>query len=48
MWKDITLEQARKYTQENAKDVIACGFSPDKTFIFSDLDYIGCEIFGLH
>jgi tryptophanyl-tRNA synthetase len=25
---------------ENAKDIIACGFNPDKTFIFSDLDYI--------
>lgn len=25
---------------ENAKDIIACGFNPDKTFIFRDLDYI--------
>lgn len=25
---------------ENAKDIIACGFDPKKTFIFSDLDYI--------
>jgi tryptophanyl-tRNA synthetase len=25
---------------ENAKDIIACGFDPSKTFIFSDLDYI--------
>ncbi len=25
---------------ENAKDIIACGFDLDKTFIFSDLDYI--------
>merc|ERR1712178_624344 len=25
---------------ENCKDIIAVGFSPDKTFIFSDIDYI--------
>ena len=25
---------------ENAKDIIACGFNPKKTFIFTDLDYI--------
>lgn len=40
MWKDITLDQARKFTAENAKDIIACGFNPEKTFIFSDLEYI--------
>ena len=28
-------------TIENAKDIIACGFIPEKTFIFSDLDYVG-------
>ena len=26
---------------ENAKDIIACGFDLDKTFIFSDCDYMG-------
>mmetsp|Transcript_42929 Transcript_42929/g.86789 ORF Transcript_42929/g.86789 Transcript_42929/m.86789 type:complete len:753 (+) Transcript_42929:72-2330(+) len=26
---------------ENAKDIIACGFDKAKTFIFTDLDYIG-------
>ncbi|GCB63835.1 hypothetical protein scyTo_0009728 [Scyliorhinus torazame] len=41
LWKDITLEQAYKYTIENTKDIIACGFDVNKTFIFSDLDYIG-------
>jgi tryptophanyl-tRNA synthetase len=25
---------------ENARDIIACGFNMQKTFIFSDLDYI--------
>ena len=28
-------------TVENAKDIIACDFIKDKTFIFSDLDYVG-------
>jgi tryptophanyl-tRNA synthetase len=27
--------------QANIADIIACGFKKDKTFIFSDLDYIG-------
>ncbi|XP_023367272.1 tryptophan--tRNA ligase, cytoplasmic [Otolemur garnettii] len=29
------------YAVENAKDIIACGFDINKTFIFSDLDYMG-------
>ena len=28
-------------TTENARDIIACGFDYEKTFIFSDLDYVG-------
>ena len=28
-------------TVENAKDIIACGFDKKRTFIFSDLDYVG-------
>jgi len=28
-------------TVENAKDIIACGFDKSKTFLFSDLDYMG-------
>ncbi|EHB04125.1 Tryptophanyl-tRNA synthetase, cytoplasmic [Heterocephalus glaber] len=41
LWKDLTLEQAYSYTLENAKDIIACGFDINKTFIFSDLEYMG-------
>jgi len=26
---------------ENAKDILACGFDKQKTFLFSDLDYVG-------
>jgi len=41
MWKDLTLEECHRLAFENAKDIIACGFDPRKTFIFSDLDYVG-------
>jgi len=41
LWKDLTLEETYRMTFENAKDIIACGFDPEKTFIFSDIDYIG-------
>jgi len=41
LWKDLTLEEAHRLAFENARDIIACGFDPDKTFIFSDLDYVG-------
>ena len=40
--QDLKLEQVAKYSFENARDIIAVGFKPDKTFIFSDLDYMGC------
>ncbi|XP_071453786.1 tryptophan--tRNA ligase, cytoplasmic [Hetaerina americana] len=46
LWKDITLEEANRLAYENAKDIIACGFDKEKTFIFSDLDFIGqCPAF---
>ncbi|XP_062864053.1 tryptophan--tRNA ligase, cytoplasmic [Trichomycterus rosablanca] len=41
LWKDLTQEQCYRFTVENAKDIIACGFDVNKTFIFSDLDYMG-------
>ncbi|XP_007518449.3 tryptophan--tRNA ligase, cytoplasmic [Erinaceus europaeus] len=41
LWKDLTLDQAYGYAVENAKDIIACGFDINKTFIFSDLAYMG-------
>jgi tryptophanyl-tRNA synthetase len=37
----LTLEEAHRLAYENAKDIIAIGFDVEKTFIFSDLDYIG-------
>ncbi|KAF7704125.1 tryptophan--tRNA ligase, cytoplasmic-like [Silurus meridionalis] len=41
LWKDLSQEQCYRFSVENAKDIIACGFDVNKTFIFSDLDYIG-------
>lgn len=41
LWRDISLEDAHKMAYENAKDIIALGFDVNKTFIFSNLDYVG-------
>lgn len=41
LWKDISVEEANKMAYDNAKDIIAIGFDPAKTFIFSNLDYVG-------
>ena len=38
---DLKLEDAYAFGKENVKDIIACGFDARKTFIFSDLDYMG-------
>lgn len=35
------LDYFAQLTVENAKDIIACGFIPEKTFLFSDLKYVG-------
>ena len=37
----LTAEKAREYSYANAKDIIACGFDLEKTFIFSDFEYVG-------
>ena len=36
----ITIEDSRRFGRENAKDIIAVGFDPAKTFIFTDTTYI--------
>eukprot|EP00823_Brevimastigomonas_motovehiculus_P003584 TRINITY_DN2211_c0_g1_i1.p1 TRINITY_DN2211_c0_g1~~TRINITY_DN2211_c0_g1_i1.p1 ORF type:complete len:429 (-),score=72.72 TRINITY_DN2211_c0_g1_i1:208-1494(-) len=40
-FKDLTLDQVYKLGRENVKDIISCGFDVTKTFIFSNLDYVG-------
>lgn len=40
-FKNLTLAETHRLGFENAKDIIACGFDVSKTFIFSDLEYVG-------
>lgn len=37
----LPLEEANRLTRLNAKDIIACGFNPKKTWIFSNLETVG-------
>lgn len=41
LWKDLKMEECQRLGVENAKDIIALGFDIDKTFIFSDLQFVG-------
>lgn len=41
----LTIEDVKKHTISNAKDIIAVGFKPENTFIFSDLDYMGGALY---
>ncbi|XP_078452433.1 tryptophan--tRNA ligase, cytoplasmic [Lampetra planeri] len=41
LWKEMELEEANRLAHENSRDIIACGFDINKTFIFSDLQYMG-------
>lgn len=41
----LKLEDVRKFSIDNARDIIACGFKLEKTFIFSDLDFVGQEFY---
>lgn len=47
LWKSMELNEARRLARENAKDIIACGFDPRRTFIFSDCNYM-CTPFYLN
>jgi len=38
---NLTLEDVKRFSRANARDIIAVGFDMSKTFIFSDLDYVG-------
>ncbi|KAF3922425.1 hypothetical protein AA313_de0205306 [Arthrobotrys entomopaga] len=39
--QELKIPDVKKYTKQNAKDIIAVGFDPKKTFIFSDFDFMG-------
>ncbi|MEM2940776.1 MAG: tryptophan--tRNA ligase [Thermoproteota archaeon] len=38
--RNLTMEDVRKWSYENALDIAAVGFDPDKTFIFQDIEYV--------
>lgn len=40
LFKDMGLEQVLEMGRENIKDIIACGFDVEKTFIFSDIEHM--------
>lgn len=43
LWRLPDADEALRLTYENAKDIIALGFDVNKTFIFSDMEYIGSQ-----
>ncbi|PFH50693.1 hypothetical protein AMATHDRAFT_3769 [Amanita thiersii Skay4041] len=38
---ELKVEQTKLFARRNARDIIACGFNLEKTFIFSNYDYLG-------
>jgi len=38
---ELKVEQTKAFSRQNARDIIACGFKLEKTFIFSNYDYVG-------
>lgn len=38
---ELKPEQTKQFSRQNAKDIIACGFNLEKTFIFSNYEYMG-------
>ncbi|MBW0502220.1 hypothetical protein O181_041935 [Austropuccinia psidii MF-1] len=41
----LTVEQSHKYAFDNTRDIIACGFKLEKTFIFSNIDFMGGKFY---
>ncbi|KAK9842923.1 hypothetical protein WJX74_004478 [Apatococcus lobatus] len=41
LWRGLDLEESIRLGRENVRDIIACGFEAENTFIFSDFDYVG-------
>lgn len=44
-FKGGSLDEYKRLSYENAKDIIACGFDADKTFIFSNLETMGGDLY---
>jgi tryptophanyl-tRNA synthetase len=45
LWKDLTLDQLDHQLRENVRDIIALGFNREKTFIFSNFNYMGGQFY---
>ena len=45
LWRGLELDEARRLSRENTKDIIACGFDVRRTFIFTNFDYMGGEFY---
>jgi tryptophanyl-tRNA synthetase len=43
--ESLTLDEANRLAHENIKDIIACGFNPKKTWIFSNLETVGGSLY---
>lgn len=43
--QDLSIEDVIGFSKQNARDIIAVGFDPKKTFIFSDLEFMGKEFY---
>jgi len=49
LWKNLGQEETMQLAKENTKDIIACGFDIEKTFIFSNFRFMGqCSEFYQH
>lgn len=44
--EELEYENVRHLARENAKDIIACGFDPNLTFIYRNTDYIA-DLYGI-
>jgi tryptophanyl-tRNA synthetase len=50
LWKDLDLNETQRLGYENARDIMAVGFDPKRTFLFLNTEYMGhmyplvCEI----
>lgn len=42
---DREVHEYENFARENAKDILALGFDPDRTFLFSDYSYMGGDFY---
>jgi tryptophanyl-tRNA synthetase len=42
---DRKIDEYEHFARENAKDIVALGFDPERTFIFSDYGFMGNDFY---